>query len=413
MVLLLLAASSQSPWLYWLSALSISALLVSAVSAHLQVRGLSLHFEAPIRATEGEELAMTFKVKNGASAERCLVLLRDLGPVPPGTARTESGPAPGSSRKAVRKFIPRAGRANPLGRKTKPSEEDHPILMIRYIAAGSTATLSYARSCPGRGIYENWKFLVYSEGILGLGRAWRVLEIPCRVIVRPSFVVPRSLPALETRSRHLEKRPSSVPGRDVQYRGVREYVPGDPLRDIHWKASAHRGRLVVKLYDDEAGPAASIFIHNRLGGADPALLKGALDVACRIAASISAYCAQRGVPFSLWLTHGDGSPSLAPRGLEEALDWLAGVQPSEGVAARTPGLVVGETAFHIFPITALTEVGREKGGVLAACLVMLGDGRDRPGDAPPFPPVSWGGVSRSGLVVKEGDDLKICLESLY
>jgi uncharacterized protein (DUF58 family) len=33
---------------------------------------------------------------------------------------------------------------------------------------------------------------------------------------------------------------------------VREYVPGDPRRSVHWRATAHHGRLMVR-QADEAG----------------------------------------------------------------------------------------------------------------------------------------------------------------
>jgi len=34
-----------------------------------------------------------------------------------------------------------------------------------------------------------------------------------------------------------------------EYRTVREYTPGDDIRHVHWRATAHRGKLSVKEYD--------------------------------------------------------------------------------------------------------------------------------------------------------------------
>jgi uncharacterized protein (DUF58 family) len=39
------------------------------------------------------------------------------------------------------------------------------------------------------------------------------------------------------------------PGGQEIFRGVREYVAGDPRRIVHWKATAHHGRLMVKEAD--------------------------------------------------------------------------------------------------------------------------------------------------------------------
>jgi uncharacterized protein (DUF58 family) len=40
--------------------------------------------------------------------------------------------------------------------------------------------------------------------------------------------------------------------------GVRQYVPGDPLRRIHWPTTAHRGQLIVKEFEQD--PQAEVWI---------------------------------------------------------------------------------------------------------------------------------------------------------
>ena len=39
---------------------------------------------------------------------------------------------------------------------------------------------------------------------------------------------------------------------------VREYVPGDPMKRIHWPSSAHRGQLMVKEFEQD--PQADIWL---------------------------------------------------------------------------------------------------------------------------------------------------------
>jgi uncharacterized protein (DUF58 family) len=41
-------------------------------------------------------------------------------------------------------------------------------------------------------------------------------------------------------------------------RGVREHLPTDPVRDIHWKASARMGRWMVKERESESAPAVEL-----------------------------------------------------------------------------------------------------------------------------------------------------------
>ncbi len=40
--------------------------------------------------------------------------------------------------------------------------------------------------------------------------------------------------------------------------GVRDYTPGDPVRHIHWRSTAHAGRLMIKEFDAE--PTADVWI---------------------------------------------------------------------------------------------------------------------------------------------------------
>jgi uncharacterized protein (DUF58 family) len=62
--------------------------------------------------------------------------------------------------------------------------------------------------------------------------------------------------------------PRAGAGLDV-VRGVREYVPGDPARLVHWPTSARRGSLVVKELDDPASRRLAIVVDLR-GAADAA-----------------------------------------------------------------------------------------------------------------------------------------------
>lgn len=51
-------------------------------------------------------------------------------------------------------------------------------------------------------------------------------------------------------------------------RGVRSYVPGDPLRRVHWPATARRGELVVKEVEDPGAPRLVVAL-DLGGGGDP------------------------------------------------------------------------------------------------------------------------------------------------
>ena len=71
-------------------------------------------------------------------------------------------------------------------------------------------------------------------------------------------VVPPSLASFLSsprggRSRHVSElgRPANLAGEGDELRELREHVPGDPFRRIAWKASARRGRLLVREMERE------------------------------------------------------------------------------------------------------------------------------------------------------------------
>lgn len=97
-----------------------------------------------------------------------------------------------------------------------------------------------------RGLLEH--IVVEAASAAPFGLVWwrRRVTVPFR---RPVEVAPRRDPRQVHPPVHQESpgettAPSGVGGDRV--RGVREYSPGDPLRLVHWPATARHGQIVVK-----------------------------------------------------------------------------------------------------------------------------------------------------------------------
>lgn len=105
---------------------------------------------------------------------------------------------------------------------------------------------------------------VASRGVLGLAIFARRGRIP---LPHPLHVGPRPQapehPFPEVFGAWGEGAPRPAPAGDV-VRGVRGYVPGDPLRRIHWPATARTGELVVKEVEEPGAPRLIIALD--LGG---------------------------------------------------------------------------------------------------------------------------------------------------
>lgn len=81
--------------------------------------------------------------------------------------------------------------------------------------------------------------------------------------------------------------------------GVRDYAPGDPVKLIHWKQTAHKGELVVKEFDFSASKRIYVAVNYYKKS-----LKF-LDAATSVAASILYYANKYHLPFSVIVNSKD------------------------------------------------------------------------------------------------------------
>lgn len=131
----------------------------------------------------------------------------------------------------------------PVALASPPSQRQ-----VLSIGAHATADLQYTLHCNQRGYYELGPLTAQTGDLLGLFS-------PSRIEVRsePLIVYPRVLPlerlGLPTRAPHVQLlAPSALFEDPARIMGIRDYEPGDPLRRIHWTATAARGKLAVKQY---------------------------------------------------------------------------------------------------------------------------------------------------------------------
>jgi len=147
--------------------------------------------------------------------------------------------------------------------------EAAPVLKSR-VPARSERVLRYPVTPPERGVY-------------GFGDLDLRVEGPLRLIQRP-IPVPASeeirvLPCLQTlrypdliayrrRARHWGLRQIKWREKGREFESLREYMEGDDLRHIHWKASARLDRPIVQEYQPEKNQIVIIAVDaGRLMGA--------------------------------------------------------------------------------------------------------------------------------------------------
>lgn len=113
--------------------------------------------------------------------------------------------------------------------------------------------LSYAARPRARGLYEFGDVHVRCPTQLGLLIRQRRVRLRSPVKVYPNVQNMRryELTLQRHRMQALGLRRATERGHGYQFESLREYLPGDDMRDIAWKATARRQRLIVREYGAE------------------------------------------------------------------------------------------------------------------------------------------------------------------
>ena len=157
----------------------------------------------------------------------------------------------------------------------------------RPAGAGQLTVVFPTRQVASRVVVE-----VSSAAPFGLlwWRRRQLLALPAALHVGPRLGPADPLPAvLDPVAGDSRRR---LPAPVGEPRGVRDYQPGDSRRFVHWPATAHHGRLLVRAME---GPSAQPVTVRVPLPADPA---GAEAVAERAAGTVAALL-QRAVPVEL------------------------------------------------------------------------------------------------------------------
>lgn len=135
-----------------------------------------------------------------------------------------------------------------------------------------------------RGIGEGGRMDLRIRGPLGL--AWRQLSVmlPWTATVYPGLPATslRALPLHKARRREAGLRAVRRAGEGRLFEGLREWVPGDETRIIDWKATARRGKIIARQYEDERRQQVMIAVDAGR------LLTAEVDGVARLEAVISA-----------------------------------------------------------------------------------------------------------------------------
>ena len=133
-------------------------------------------------------------------------------------------------------------------------------IQVLALAGSSTQTFSYNITCNRRGYYQIGPTVLETGDLMGLNRRYRVGADPQFLMVMPK-VVP--LEGYEIQSRRpigeirMTHQVMDDPTRIV---GIRQWQPGDPMRRVHWSATARTGKLHSKIYEPSSIAGATLVL---------------------------------------------------------------------------------------------------------------------------------------------------------
>lgn len=133
-----------------------------------------------------------------------------------------------------------------------PSTQAGPTSHAVDIVAGQVLRVdSYLRPIR-RGDQKSAAITARSIGPMGLAGRQRSRPVPGEVRVLPPFLSRRHLPSRLARLREMDGLlPTLTRGQGTEFDSLREYVVGDDVRSIDWRATARRSDVVVRTWRPE------------------------------------------------------------------------------------------------------------------------------------------------------------------
>lgn len=213
---------------------------------------------------------------------------------------------------------------------------------VRPLAPGADAVYHYELPTTRRGRFQVGPLTLERVDPLGLGRSRLTTGDTTTLWVHPKTYPVRALVSGHPRHHHEGRTTDDSLHGSLDLRDVREYVVGDEVRHLHWKATARTGRLMVRDYVDPNQPRFTTLLDTRAALLPPPVFEEAVDLAASLvnaAAGAGYWCRlvttgdavdlkARGGPQAVRhvldelceLAQDPGTPPLVPVGLTRTAD---------------------------------------------------------------------------------------------
>jgi len=193
--------------------LFLALVMFDACTASSALTGISLQLPAVVRLQRGQAAAISGSIRNESARER-----------------------------VVRFGLPLPGEVGSSGSD----------ITTRLPAAAQLLGIGFPCLPAMRGLFQLEQYFLESSSRLGFWAYREARSMTCELRVYPNFLEERKQVAVLFLNRgRLGIHAQRQAGKGRDFEKLREYIPGDSYDEIHWKASAKRGRPVTKIFQVE------------------------------------------------------------------------------------------------------------------------------------------------------------------
>jgi uncharacterized protein (DUF58 family) len=204
--------------------------------------------------------------------------------------------------------------------------QDLPVPMP-YLGRGAVREVGYQLPTSRRGVIDVGPLRWERADLFGFLRREQALAGVRQLYVHPA-THPFTIGAARRSQRWDDATSDAAPEGTITFHMLREYVPGDDLRHIHWRSSARLDTLMVRHNIDVSLPRTTVLlVTDRAAYPDPGIFEEAVEVA----ASAVLAAARERLPARLWTSknitlNGNGTHDDA----RMFLDFLAAAELTDG-----------------------------------------------------------------------------------
>lgn len=201
-------------------------------------------------------------------------------------------------------------------------------LLASWVRAQGLCRMEFNTRLVKRGIMREASVTVTSSFPFGLCQVADRRRLPAPMAIYPKVVTPSSLEH-HYDSDYMEGMNEGHRTQDFSgdFHGIREFQAGDPMKSIHWPATARAGKVMMREMDQPMPERYSIVFHSYCPKAS-FIWPDAFETSMELLAGLLYYCASKNVPMDFTASFNDWRTVHVPdpRNLEAPLTVLAEAQ---------------------------------------------------------------------------------------